>query len=404
MTRRRACVLRMHEAQTRVNWGGRSTSLALAEILERHAGRTVVSTIGAPHILGQLGDTDVRTDGHSVFEVVEELAVEIAAPRPATTKLAEVQAAISAADELVVNGEGDFILTERLTLVRTMAMMRAATLLGKPVYLVNSILSYAPGRTDADALALDEVGRTLACCDAVVYRDPASLALHQELYPDVSASWLPDALFAWSAHVQDTPAGRSGYTPETEGLPLPVHRLLADGRPYVVLSGTSRFGIDTEVLRETIAALQERLATAGVDVVFAGSDKPDRRLADALEGLHIHRVDPQIPLSAATRLLWSASAMVSGRYHPSILASLGGTPFLLMESNSHKTRSLLDVVDNCWRREEQPFFSGGVAQAADLADAVTEVRSHRGARSVVRRSAVANGVVVSEGIAAVLSG
>lgn len=403
MERRRTCVLRMHEAQTRLNWGGRSTSLALAEILELHAERTIVSTIGAPHILGQLGDIDVRSDGHSVFEIVDDLAVQIAAPHPTTDKLADVRAAITAADELVVNGEGDFILTERLTLVRTMAMMRAAKKLGKPVFLVNCLLSYAGDTTDADRLAIDEVGRTLAQCDAVCYRDPASLALHQELYPDVPASWLPDALFAWAAHVQDAPRRSSGFSPESEGLPLPVLRLLTSGQPYVVLSGTSRFGIETEVLRETVGALQKHLAEQGVSVVFAGTDKPDRRLAEALTDLGIHHVAPHVPLAAAVRLLHDATAMISGRYHPSILASLGGTPFLLMESNSHKTRSLLDVVDNGWRREEQHFFSGGVAQAADLASAVSEVRGRRRARAAVRRSARANGAAVTRGLPAVLA-
>ncbi|WP_407316898.1 polysaccharide pyruvyl transferase family protein [Isoptericola halotolerans] len=403
MERRRTCVLRMHEAQTRLNWGGRSTSLALAEILEVHADRTIVSTIGAPHILGQLGDIDVRSDGHSVFEMVDDLAVQIAAPHPTTEKLADVRAAITAADELVVNGEGDFILTERLTLVRTMAMMRAAKLLGKPVYLVNSILSYATGRSGADALSHEEVGRTLAQCDAVCYRDPASLTLHRELYPDVPASWLPDALFAWAPHAATSVADRVGFSPRSEGLPLPVQRLVSGDDPYVVLSGTSLAGVDPQTFRSTVAALGEHLAHDGTRLVFAGSDTPDRALAESLAGLDVHVVDPRVPLTAASLLLWNAAAMISGRYHPSILASLGGTPFLLMASNSHKTRSLLDVVDSGWRGAEQPFFTGGPEQAADLARSVSEVRGRHGVRSHVRRSARANGTAVARGVTDLLS-
>nr|WP_246256579.1 polysaccharide pyruvyl transferase family protein [Isoptericola halotolerans] len=392
----------MHEAQTRLNWGGRSTSLALAEILEQHAGRSIVSTIGAPHILGQLCDIDVRTDGRSVFELVDDLAVEIAAPRPATTKLAEIHDALTAADELVVNGEGDFILTERLTLVRTMAMMRAAKLLGKPVFLVNSILSYAGGRSDAHALAREEVGRTLARCDAVCYRDPASLALHGELYPEISASWLPDALFAWAPHA-DRLADRVGFSPVAEGLPLAVHRMLADGDPYVVLSGTSLAGVDTDDFRATVAPLGERLRADGTHLVFAGSDTPDRKLAESLTGLDVHQVDPRVPLAAASLLLWHAAAMISGRYHPSILASLGGTPFLLMASNSHKTRSLLDVVDSGWRADEQPFFTGGRAQAEALTLAVGDVAGRRAPRQQVRHSARTNGATVARGLAELLA-
>jgi hypothetical protein len=403
MTRRRACVLRLHEAQTRINWGGRSTSLALARLVERQGGREIVSTIGAPHILGRLGDVDVRRAGRSVFEVVDELAAQIAAPRPATEKLAQVRAALTAADELVVNGEGDFILTERLTLVRTLAMMRAARLLDRPVLLLNSILSHAPSPPPSEDLVIDEVGATLALCDVVRYRDPVSLALHEKLYPDVAADWLPDALFAWAPDAaRGVGLGPDGFGPAAEGLPIPVQRMLADASRYLVVSGTSRAGVDPARFAATLDPLARRLADRGVAVVLAGSDGPDRDLAGATAHLPVHQVDPRVPLSAAAALLWNAVGLVSGRYHPSILASLGGTPFLLMESNSHKTSSLLDVVDNGWRTAEMPFLDSGdgpVEHADRVGAAVEELLDGASTRSRVARSAAAAGDAVTRGVA-----
>jgi polysaccharide pyruvyl transferase WcaK-like protein len=40
-----------------------------------------------------------------------------------------------------------------------------------------------------------------------------------------------------------------------------------------------------------------------------------------------------------------ARLFISGRYHPSILASLGGTPCIFLESHAHKMGSLARVLE-----------------------------------------------------------
>ena len=395
MAHRTYCVLRLHEPLTRVNWGGRATSLATARIIERDADRRIVSTINAPYILEPLSPLDTETSNGSSFAVVDELAAAIAARDPATQKLRDVHQAIAAADELVVNGEGDFILTERRSLVRTLAMMRAAMLMGKPVHLLNCILSHAPDRPAHERLIIEQVGETLRRCDSVLYRDPASLALHRELYGSVEADWAPDALFAWSDATRTSLADRQAFAPETEGLQMPVQRILASDQPYVVLSGTSRKGVDHDDFRTTVLALRAALRSHGIATIFAGSDGRDRGLIRVLEGSGLPVVDPRVPLTAAARLLWNAAGMVSGRYHPSILASLGGTPFVLMHSSSHKTRSLYDVVEHGGPADEFPFFSGGEPMAEKIAAALLSAIDVRGTRSRIRRSAAANGRTVT---------
>jgi polysaccharide pyruvyl transferase WcaK-like protein len=58
---------------------------------------------------------------------------------------------------------------------------------------------------------------------------------------------------------------------------------------------------------------------------------------------------PCIPVTIniylAGHILGNARCFISGRYHPSILASLGGTPCVFMGSNSHKTSSLQTVLE-----------------------------------------------------------
>ena len=51
-----------------------------------------------------------------------------------------------------------------------------------------------------------------------------------------------------------------------------------------------------------------------------------------------------IPLASGLMVLGDARGYVSGRYHPSVLASLVGIPLVLMASNSHKTESLQRVL------------------------------------------------------------
>lgn len=41
-----------------------------------------------------------------------------------------------------------------------------------------------------------------------------------------------------------------------------------------------------------------------------------------------------------SRILANSSVYITGRYHPSIMASFGGVPQVMLSSNSHKTRSL----------------------------------------------------------------
>lgn len=402
MQTRRTCVLRLHNPLTRENWGGRATSVAFGQILERHAGRTIVSTISAPHILGQLSDVDVKRPGHSAFESVDALAELIVESEGTGATLHEVHDAIATADELVVNGEGDFILTERLTLVRTLAMMRAAAQMGKPVYLLNSILSHAPRRPDSLALIIEEVGRTLELCEAIQYRDPVSLDLHNDLFPELDAEWLPDALFAWSRFATTSLADRQGFAPATEGLSVPVQQLLEKSTPYAVISGTSAGGVDAKSVAESIVQVSTDFAKQGLATVFAGSDGPDRKIAEKLAGSAVRTVDPKVPLTAASRLLWNSAAFLSGRYHPSILASLAGVPFVMMASNSHKTQSLYDVVPFKNRPEyEEPFFSSQDANAR-VAGNVAALALSKSTRRSVKRLARRNDKSVTKGYARLL--
>ena len=50
------------------------------------------------------------------------------------------------------------------------------------------------------------------------------------------------------------------------------------------------------------------------------------------------------PILSAAKILANARVFISGRYHPAILSSLGGTPCVFLSSNSNKTRSVQELL------------------------------------------------------------
>lgn len=69
-------------------------------------------------------------------------------------------------------------------------------------------------------------------------------------------------------------------------------------------------------------------------IIFKGGSRENKYKIDS----HRHAY------YCSRKILANARAFVSGRYHPAILASLGGTPCVFMASNSHKTKSLQELL------------------------------------------------------------
>ena len=80
------------------------------------------------------------------------------------------------------------------------------------------------------------------------------------------------------------------------------------------------------------------------NVYLIDVDEGDEFLIEVGRRTHIPVIPMDIPLIPAAKILANARAYISGRYHPSILASLGGTPCVFMGSNSHKTTSIQELL------------------------------------------------------------
>ena len=382
------CLVRFHDGSAKTNWGGRGTSLGLARAVAASPDHRLDSVINGELIVRGFGDRATTKqsqleravrkatgrqlsraqmlDGRAVeFEQIPDEVDRLISQRSNDARIDQVLRKFERCDEVWVNGEGDFILTGRRSLRRTLLLMHLAMRCDRPVHLVNSILSDPPVG-ERNSKVVDAVGAVLAACALVRYRDPVSLQLHRSLYPNLAADWAPDALFLWAPegaalHEQD----RIPFGPGSEALPVDVEAALTGDRPVVALSGSSSISSRSEDLDDARASLRELIGgireQGSIQVVVATDDR-DRWMIELAKGEACLAVGPAVPLASALDIVGRVDLFASGRYHPSILASLGGTPVLTMTSNSHKTRSLLEVLGET-AVAEAPFFSdrGSVA-------------------------------------------
>jgi Polysaccharide pyruvyl transferase len=249
---------------------------------------------------------------------------------------------------MVLDGDGDIVFStppRRHTLF-LLAMIELGIRLGKPVFLVNSMISDCPisGRNDQ---TLAHARRLFVQCRAVCLRDPESLAYVQKEIPGAASSLIPDSLFAWFRIYSE-----AGSYPPANGdfcLPYPEQEeswgRLDFSQPYVCIGGGALAGTQPEKAIECYSQLVDAISQLGYRVYLTENDLPDAflRVIAREKGLGLVPVNAPILLCGA--ILAHARLFISGRYHPSIFASLGGTPCIFLGSHAHKMGSLSRVLE-----------------------------------------------------------
>lgn len=398
-------LVRYHDGSAHPNWGGRATSLALSGIIDDSPGLFVADTINGlwltrgfetrlpSELVARSLSLPAEARGRWLLKHVAKQASPDPAPvfdsspadaalrllrdRKQTPEFDALAEKIESCDLVVVNGEGDFILSRRASLWRCLILMTIANLMSKPVHLVNTMVS-DPTDVDTDPAVADAVGAVLVRAASVSLRDRQSLRLVQQRYPAIPARFAPDALFAWRDAVRAIAASEH---PDVfaEGLEPGVRRALE--RPYVAISGSSlgRTGRDIAGTPARMAALIAQLQLAGHAVVVVATGKGDRWMSNVAAHVGAPFIGPSVPLATGVRVLARATAYLSGRYHPSILAALAGVPCVFMRSNSHKTRSLPELLEMTGHAEHSFFFEDQdvAALVSAVGDAVSTAPGER---------------------------
>jgi hypothetical protein len=363
---------------TSPNWGCRATSFALRELLSRdhaivgtidrtllkapfttkarvrpdlHA--TIVAKLRRERLrrlpgIGALafGAIDFLGETHSPSHAIAADAELLWASRKTSPKANALIAQIEPCDAIVVNGEGEMIFSSpaRDSLLQTLTICALARKMGKHVFWLNGMVSSAPDSAVNNETV--EVARQVLGGATIAVRDSLSLDAAEELLPGMVHRWFPDALFKWSLHF----AGEAALAYDSSRLTAWFDRTgtarpKCTDRPYLVLSGSSQSARDQKRAADCYTDLATRLESLGLPLLLVETCVGDIFLREVARRTGLPCLSVDAPIMAGAALLANARAFVSGRWHPGILASLGGTPGVFMGSNSHKTAALQHMLE-----------------------------------------------------------
>lgn len=258
--------------------------------------------------------------------------------------------AVLECDSIVVNSEGSFIFSNppRRDTLFFLLLADLATFLGKRIYFVNGMISDCP-RTGHNAEIFEYTTQKFLDSSFVSVRDKESFNFlkSRSAKLDVRCKYIPDALFSWFRYFRD-----NQYPKILNGdflIPFPEKEScfgkLDLSKPYICIGGSSLAACDQEKAIPRYIELVNTLKTIGTNIVLVQSCDGDVFLQKVALTTNTPIVPIETPILLATTVLANAELFISGRYHPSIMASLGGSPCIFLGSNSHKTRSLQEVLE-----------------------------------------------------------
>ena len=359
------------------NWGCRATSIALGQLLNENSILETTSRENASrkHPIFGLGRfSHLNPYASKLFSKSLNLRVIEGANRlfggysdyvdnnPAVSLkrflkaaendklLAEIKRKFEESEKVVINGEGSLIFRTppRRDLNFQMFAIELANSLGKDVYFVNAMASVCP-KTHVNKEVQEFVVKSLEKCTAVSNRDPVSAELLSGLGLK-GVTWGPDALFTWFDRYNELLRNNNlskfpqlfDVWPESDKI---FESWSNWPNEYICISGASRPpGINAREWIGFFSKLVTRLQKeVGLPIVFV-DPSGDEFLHEVAIKSNSYFIRSSLQLLLGASILGKAKAYISGRFHPSILASLSGTPCVFLGSNSHKTASLQTVL------------------------------------------------------------
>ena len=250
-------------------------------------------------------------------------------------------------DAVVVNGEGSFIFGSpqwREPLVLTM-LIHWAIKKGKPVYLTNVMFSDSKVLPHNQA-SINAINSVIKNCSKIIVREKTSYNYIRKYFKGIEPSIIPDALFSWHSLITEAPTITNGRYCLAHSAEKDEAYFNQDfTKPYLLIAGSSAFVQDKTKSVPAYTQLVNKLKSVYKNkILLIQTCEGDSFLSEVSLRTHIPLISLETPLLAAAKILSQAEAFITGRYHPAILASHGGTPCVFMDSNSHKTFSLQEVL------------------------------------------------------------
>lgn len=354
-------VLLVNDNSDNPNIGCRATSIALGSMLS--SANAELDTLNKswsdrPLYLsaeqGKLGFVKRRlfrsclSAGDWITEDIKENTKTFFRKRSAHPRFRELADLLGRADTVVINGEGSAIFRElpRRDLLFQLTIVQVCHKLGKPVSYVNAMVSPPPSGS-INRITERLFFETMQACESVILRDIESHEVAANHSPRLNnLRFCPDALFAsykYCAHAFNDRIHANLLLPFGDEFRLVRGWKLPE--QYVAISGSSLSVEDQAAAYTSFLSLTKGIKQAGFDVVLIPGCVRDEPFLKEVSAITDSTYLPlRTSVFAIGAVLARAFAFVSGRYHPSILASFGGVPSIFLRSNSHKTRSLQSLL------------------------------------------------------------
>lgn len=368
-------MLLVSDNRDNANWGSRATTMALLELMAA-AGLSPSDRVMDAEVRSRVALADGPVTGRLLRRpavarlagaglarggrtrsTLERLGVRDAASddpvqtvrrwrRSGREPLAEWIARVEGADAVVINGEGSMIFTtpSRLEQRFHLAVMQLAHEAGVPFAYLNALVA-DPANGPRNAATVAATQRLLPQARLVTTRDPWSQAFLREVAPEVDSVYVPDSVFVWNGRVgrgRDLLARPEYLTPFHD---RPDRLGTWDfQRPYICVGGSSEAAKDPKRAIASYRRLLQALPELGYPVVVTVSSTGDAFLEELTHELGLPLVPAHTNVMVATEILAHAELVVTGRYHPAILAGLGGVPGVLLGADSHKTTSVQQML------------------------------------------------------------
>ena len=178
-----------------------------------------------------------------------------------------------------------------------------------------------------------------------------SYDLIQKTGSNINLIYCPDALFSWfdfyasELNKLENLLLNYQYCCVFDGI---TENIIDFTKRYILMSGNSYAGKSPGKVERSFTILASRLREMsqlyGLQFYLIECCKRDNILRQISKRLKIPFIPVETNIRLAGYILGKAECFISGRYHPSIMASLGGTPCVFMGSNSHKMNSLQQVL------------------------------------------------------------
>lgn len=355
-------VLFVADNRNRENWGCRATSIALKEIINSHSeiAYTIYGDITGsynPELIHGYSKWmrlyKLLYNAFPIFRRVFKL-FDVADIISSTVKkslkryrkaikvnkfIKDLDKQIKEVDAIVVNGEGTFIFStpNRYDTIFYLLILKVAQDYGKRTYLLNAMYSDSP-TSKRNISLLSETRQILEKCTMVTARDPLSYD-YCKAYIVKSVKYVPDALFTWNKYFQYNNLCMN-FPYATISFPEMENKWINYNKPYLCLSGSSLAAGNPRDAFSAFYDLALLLNEKVLPTIIVSTCSGDSFLEPVAKKAGLPYVSVQTNILSGMSILGNASVFVSGRWHPSILASISGTPCVFLGSNSHKTLAI----------------------------------------------------------------